>query len=162
MTDNVFKISLPGYDVKTATPDQCSIDSRYEIHKVAPNSNSWTYDHTHITATSFSNNGSNHGKIDFTFQNITYPSGGPGSWSLFTLNHGLGYTPISICYSTFNPSEQSILPTSLTGVGAGPTLYYSADDTYIYIKLSYSEYSDTSINGWSGSIKYYIFVENGA
>ncbi len=33
-TDSVFRVSLPGYDVETATPEQCSIHSGFDYPKI--------------------------------------------------------------------------------------------------------------------------------
>lgn len=33
-TDKVFKISLPGYDVDTATPEQCAVHSGFDYPKI--------------------------------------------------------------------------------------------------------------------------------
>ena len=35
--DNAFKVSLPGYDVDTATPEQCAIHSGFDYPKIEEN-----------------------------------------------------------------------------------------------------------------------------
>ena len=72
MNDWGLKISLPGYDVKTATPEQCSVHSSYDSLKVKLDANN-----------------PQEGNILVTFKDNP-PA---GTYNIYTIHHGYNYIP---------------------------------------------------------------------
>ena len=91
MSDFGFKVSLPGYDVKSATPEQCSIHSSYDSFKVPVNTQT-----------------SQVGNIKFT---ITKDPG-IGTWPITQIHHGYGYIPA--VYFFYDERGSTALVGSLT------------------------------------------------
>lgn len=67
-TDNIFRVSLPGYDVFTATPEQCSVHSGFDYPKIEETLEG--------------------------YELVTAPNTiGTGTTVLKTITHNLGYIP---------------------------------------------------------------------
>lgn len=135
-----FKITLPGYDVSTATPEQCAIHSKYASPKVK------------IDATP-----RHYGTVKITFTKNP-PSG--ATTTLYTVPHGYSYTPFALASGTFadfSSAYDGTLPLE-------PTATFNAlietDATNMYIKVYY-ESGWGSIVGNTLTVSYQIFAENG-
>lgn len=93
-----IKVSLPGYDVKTATPEQCSIHSSYDSFKLPVT--------TDVPQA---------GNIKVTF--IDNPA--VGTYQIAQIKHGYGYIPA--CYFFFD------LRGSSGNLGSSTDLAYEFD-----------------------------------
>jgi hypothetical protein len=135
----VVKLSLPGYDIATATPEQCSIHSDY------PPLKSKTGQSPAHFATLV---------VDFTAtvtQNVTH--------TLLTVPHGYGYIPFTISNIVFNDGIQNIVGLGFAGVGANLAINAYSDATNFYVTI-YDNFNWTS-NSASLQVSYFIFAENG-
>lgn len=138
----VAKVSLDGYDVTTATPEQCSVHSEYPPLKAKLGQTP----RAHIALLD----------VDFTAtitQNLTQ--------NIYTVDHGYGYIPLSLSNIIFTPHSGS----PITGIGyaaIGATLEIKAySTTSQFIVSIYDNFN------WTGSnarlqVSYYIFAENGS
>lgn len=138
-----YKVSLPGYDVKTATPEQCAVHSSYPPFK---------------SKTSQSNPHFATLDVDFTAtvtQNVTH--------TIYSFDHGYGYTPASLPNIEFY-SDASMPPTvvgiGFTGVGATLAITAYCTSTQFIVTL-YDDFNWTSANSRL-IVSYYVFAENGA
>ena len=135
-----MKISLPGYDVKTATPEQCAFHSKYASLKVAL------------------------GKDPVHFGNYTHEFTGPISTEeatiLLTVAHGYSYIPAHLClieYSSDADQYTQIMPFT---IGPSLTILSYCDDTNFVIE-AYSA-SGSDLSGERFTFKYYIFADVGS
>ena len=145
-----IKISLEGYDVKTATPEQCSIHSDYPCIKTKMGAN----------------------PSHFGIYPYTWTSNPPqGTTNILIINHYLGYTPAHLAMAQA-PMYYGVPP--VLGGYSGemlPWYSYGSQDYYdsycngtslvIYFYRG-SSLSDYDYTGEQKNFKYYIFVENGA
>lgn len=140
-SDYGVKISLPGYDVGSATPEQCAVHSSYPPIKAKTGQSS-----PHIATV----------KVNFTAtvtQGVTH--------TLYSIPHGYGYVPFTICSITFDDgSATQAYGLSYSGIGATLTILAYCDATNFYITL----YDN---NNWTNSsatldVSYTIFAENGS
>lgn len=140
MSDFGLKISLPGYDVNTATPEQCSIHSSYPPLKAKLEQSD-----PHIATVS----------IDFTAkvtQGVTL--------TLYQIPHGYGYIPLTLSNIVFdNGGGTQAVGTGFAGIGANLAINAYSDATYFYITI-YDNFSWTSSSA-SMLVSYFIFAENG-
>lgn len=140
-SDFGFKVSLPGYDVMTATPEQCSVHSSYPPFKARTNQSP-----SHFADIN----------VDFllvVLQNVTH--------TVYSFNHGYGYTPFCMSVLTFTDNAGNVY----SGVGQiaiGATLQIEAKVTSSQFLLTV--YDNFNWTGPSASltVSYYIFAENGA
>lgn len=135
----LVKVSLPGYDVNEATPEQCSVHSSY------PPLKSKTGQTPQHFATLV---------VDFTAtvtQNTTH--------TLLTVPHGYGYVPFSLSSIIFNDGIQNIVGLGYAGVGVSLSIDAFSDATNFYITI-YDNFNWTS-NSASLQVSYFIFAENG-
>jgi hypothetical protein len=126
-----IKISLPGYDVKTATIDQLSVDSTYPSFKIA--------------------------KKGALSKNVSgyHDPGGTFVYYDFTIPHNLGYKPgfwvFGINNDTDNDYRKSPFnPHGEVGVSA------AADETNLIVGLTMASWTMTT-NLWVGN--YFIFYD---
>lgn len=135
----VAKVSLPGYDVGSATPEKCSIHSGYPSLKAKTGQTS-----PHFATLS----------VDFSAtvtQNVTH--------TVYSFNHGYGYVPFSLASIVFNTGTQYIVGIGFAGVGA--TLAINAYCTSSqFIVTIYDDFNWTSSNA-TLEVSYYVFAENG-
>lgn len=135
-----FKVSLPGYDVKTATPEQCAVHSSYPPFKSKMNQSS-----PHFATVN----------VDFTAtitQNVTH--------TLYAINHGYTYIPLTISNIVFNDSGGGT-EVGIGFAGVGATLAINAYSTASqYIITIYDNFNWTSATA-SLEVSYYVFAENG-
>jgi len=143
MSDYGMKISLDGFDVKTATPEQCSLHSKYACPKILLNqspSHFGTYTHT------FGSNPAN------------------GVTTLKSVVHGFNYKPmhfVLIKYDLSGIERTSPLPGAY---GTANQIYARSTTTTlnIYLQRAPGTAEIEDLTGVSWTFKYYIFVENGA
>jgi hypothetical protein len=135
-----LKVALPGYDVHTATPEQCAIHSSYPSPKVK------------IDATP-----RHYGTIRITFNNNP-PSG--TTTTLYTVAHGYNYTPMALAAGTFSDFMSEMDGTLPLEPTATLEIFIETDDTNMYLKMYY-ESGFGSIIGNKLTVSYQIFAENG-
>ena len=71
--DKVFKVSLDGYNVDDATPEECAVHSGFDYPKMEEEL--------------------------VGVKNYTFPaSPGTGTITILTINHNLGYKPMAQCF----------------------------------------------------------------
>lgn len=140
VSDFGVKISLPGYDVASATPEQCAVHSSYPPIKAKTGQTN-----PHIATV----------KVNFTAtvtQGVTH--------TLYSIPHGYGYVPLTISNIFFDdggPIQLSGL--GYTGVGVTLDIRAYCDATNFYITL----YDN---NNWTNSsatldVSYSIYAEDG-
>lgn len=108
MSDSaVFKVSLPGYDVKTATPEQCSIHSGYNTMKIKLDVNNPQF-----------------GNILVTF--VDNPAA--GTYPIYIINHNYGYIPAYYLFFNTQLSYKvlSVETGNFFSWDAGESLYFQA------------------------------------
>lgn len=135
----VAKLSLPGYNVRTATPEQCSIHSSYppikaKLGQAVPHTATLSVDFT-ATVT----------------QGVTH--------TLLTVPHNYGYIPFTIPNIVFNTGSQEIVGLGFAGVGATLAIDAYSDATNFYVTL-FDDFNWTSAAA-SLLVSYDIYAENG-
>jgi len=145
MSEYGIKISLPGYDVKTATPEQCAVHSDYPVPKIAMDKTP-----------------SHFGIVHYTIPKGTYVD---GTYNIFVTVHGWGYVPTALVYGgndLYFGQQNSPLPLS---IGDSLGLTYYVDDNILSIDYTIDSFGSGSIVLDADiplTFKYYIFVEDGA
>lgn len=139
----IAKVSLPGIDVKSATPEECVVHSQYPPLKAKLNQSP-----SHIATV----------RVDFGART-------PRSVDtvVYKIRHGYSYKPFTLSNITFTD------PTSLPGIvvngigyaGVGGTLEIRAfaDETFYYITV-FDDVFWTSSSSFL-EVSYFIFTENG-
>jgi hypothetical protein len=139
--DYGFKVSLPGYDVKTATPEQCAVHSSYPPLKAK-------LDQTppHFAQVI----------VDFTgavSQATTH--------TLYAINRNYGYVPLTIPSMVFfEQGGQTFSGVGEVAVGSTLDILAYATSTQFIISI-YDDFFWTGANAQL-DVSYYIFAENGA
>ena len=136
----VAKVSLPGHDVKTATPEECAVTSEYPPLKAKIGQ-----DPEHIGLL----------EVDFTAavsQGTTH--------TLLTIPHGYGYTPLTLSNIEFFDGSQTIVGVGWAAVGATLSIKAEAGTSDFKVTINDS-------NNWTSSsarlkVSYYIFAEEGS
>lgn len=150
MSNNGIKVSLPGFDVKTATPEQCAIHSGYNNLKVQ----------------SVSDDDSPVG-----YNPASDP--GYGTHNILTVEHGLPYTPGCLGFIKMSPVADSFsAPMQFNfGVTTEDIQAIVCYTTSTHFKIDYvrqpgifpgHQVVGTASGGVSFEIKYYILVEEGS
>jgi hypothetical protein len=143
MSDYGIKISLPGFDVDTATPEQCALHSAYACPKVKLNqtpAHFGTYTHT------FGSNPAD------------------GVTVLKSVVHGLGYKPMHFVLIKDTVGGDTITLPLPGAYGTANQIYARSTTTTLNISLQRAP-GTAAIEDLTGVVfvfKYYIFVENGA
>lgn len=135
----VAKLSLPGYPVQSATPEQCAIHSSYPPLK-AKAGQSPSHAATLV--------------VDFTatvVQGVTH--------TLLTVPHNYGYIPFTIPGIVFNDGVQDIVGLGFAGVGATLAIDAYSDTSNFYVTL-FDDFNWTNSSA-TLQVSYYIFAENG-
>lgn len=139
--DYGMKVSLPGYDVKTATPEQCAVHSSYPPFKAKTNQNP-----PHFATL----------VVDFTAtitQNLTQ--------TVYSFSHEYSYTPATFPNIIFDDGAGTVVTgIGFTGVGANLSIFAYANATDFLVTI-YDNFNYTS-NSATLTVSYYIFAENGA
>lgn len=136
----VAKITLPGFDAKVATPEQCAVTSEYPPLKSKIGQ---IPDHIALL------------DIDFTArvtQNVTH--------TLYSIPHGYGYVPLTLSNIIFNNGTQSIVGIGYAGVGVNLEIKAYADASNFYVTI-YDNFSWTNSSSRL-QVSYYIFAEDGS
>lgn len=150
INDFGIKVALPGFDVKTATPEQCSMHSSYPHLKLQRPTSGKNYFNT----------------LSYTF--ASNPASG-STTNIFTLAHGYGYKPACMGFVYANTGVGAPLPidsylTMPAALGTALNAQYFqcwADSTNFKIEFV-APSNAINVNATVWTIKYYIFVENGA
>jgi len=136
-----MKISLPGYDAKTATPEQCVLHSEYACPKIKLNQNPPHF-----------------GIYQYTFTS----NPGVGDTILTTIHHGFNYRPMHLVCIKYVDINSINRAQPLPAEYDADTLidsYTTASDLVIVL----SRIGTTNnLIGKTWTFKYYIFVEDGA
>lgn len=142
-----LKISLPGFDVKTASPEQMAIDSDYDTLKIPVDDTS-----------------SKFGQILVTFAD----NPGVGVYPLFTYKHGFSYMPFYYFFFDFGSSSK--LLGSNSGFDTGTKFsndvfsdqFFQFTDTGDGFTLSWNVISALSdMTGNFFSFRYFVFANDG-
>lgn len=139
MSNFGLKISLPGHDVTTATPEQCSIHSSYPPPKAKLGQSS-----PHVAKL----------YVDFTAtvtQAVTH--------TLYRIPHGYGYIPFTLSNIYFDNGINPVIGTGYAGVGANLAINAYCDATYYYVTI-YDDFFWTNSSSYL-EVSYFIFAENG-
>jgi hypothetical protein len=140
MNDYGFKVSLPGYDVGSATPEQCAVHSSYPPFKSKTNQNP-----PHFATVS----------VDFTgviTQDLTQ--------TLYSISHGYSYIPFTIANIVFvDSSGGTEVGIGFAGVGSTLAINAYCDSTNFYVTI-YDNFNWTGANA-TLDVSYYIFCEEG-
>jgi hypothetical protein len=138
MSDRGIKVSLPGYDVKTATPEQCALHSDYASPKVRLNQNP-----AHFNT--------------FTINWTSDP--GIGEIELLSIPHGYSYRPACVCFVKGIIGSNVYFEPLPSGT---PAAIYEAFTTNTHFKIVWRNFFGYDPTGESYEFKYYIFAESGA
>ena len=135
-----MKISLPGYEAETATPEQCAFHSKYASLKVVLGKDPANFGNYHFQDT------------------ITVPVGGTEGIEIFTLAHGYSYIPAHICMAKDNDASPSL--TGMMPLIFGVSGFYSyCNNTNFVITFFSAPDGDFTFDI---NFKYYIFADDGA
>jgi hypothetical protein len=136
-----FKVSMPGYDVNTATPEQCAVHSSYPPLKAKLEQSP-----AHFALLN----------IDFTAtvaQGVTH--------TLYSFNHEYTYTPFVLPSMVFRePVIEFFSGVGEIAVGATLDILAYATATHFIVSI-YDDNTWTNANA-SLEVSYYIFAEDGA
>ena len=131
-----LKISLPGYDVETATPEQCAVHSDYSSFKIAPNTNDPVVNDTFFSKLDGSINTHNTGWIKIRIDSnpvggdettlvkcIVYYNTPTTGYNDYDVNGTYGgktafYCGLNTTWMWWNGSEWIISPNKGDGVGS--------------------------------------------
>lgn len=147
MSTHGIKISLPGYDVKTATPEQCAVHSDYANPKIRTNQ---TPAHFNTVNYAFSSDPAS------------------GTYNLLTIAHGFSYTPAGIAFiidRQYSPAHSSLAPLYFDASGNHQLIAAYTDSTNLkidYIVNNNADPTHINVNGFSFTFKYYLLLENAA
>lgn len=136
-----FKVSLPSIDVKKATPEECTIHSSYPPLKAKLDQN----------------------PPHFAQLSVTFTAAVPQNTviTVFSMNHGYGYTPATFPNLTFlDVSGINYAGIGEISVGATLAITAYATSTDFIVEL----YDNAFFTGSTANmqVSYYIFAENGA
>ena len=135
----VAKITLPGFDAKIATPEQCAVTSEFPPLKAKIGQSP---DHIALL------------DIDFTArvtQNVTH--------TIYSIPHDYGYIPLTLSNIIFNNGSQDIVGIGYAGVGANLDIQAYCTSTNFIVTI-YDNFNWTS-SAARLQVSYYIFAENG-
>ena len=144
MSDYGFKISLPGYDIDTATPEQCIIHSGYPCIK-----------------TKLNNTPAHFGNYDLTWGSD--PS--LGETEILSVAHGLGYTPFHLCLIKVLLSGTDYRGEMMPWYTDNGVDYYYSSCNSTHFKIMFhkeDEFPEHDYTGETATFKYQIFVEDGS
>lgn len=137
----VAKISMPGYDVESATPEQCAVHSEYPPLKSKVDQSP---PHFALLTVNFT------AKVT---QNVTH--------TVYSIPHGYDYIPATLSNIIFNDNNGSgdIVGIGYAGVGANLIISAHCTATHFIVKI-YDNFNWTR-PGATLKVSYYIFAENG-
>lgn len=137
-----FKISLPGFDVTTTTPEQCSVHSGFDSFKVK-----------------IDNQNPQEGNILVTF-NDTPPA---GTYPITSIHHNYGYIPAYYFYFDVRSSSNN------TGIEVGNNFpldalsdeYFQAVADTQNITFNFVTNAFENLTGRFYAFRYYVFANDG-
>lgn len=141
------KISLPGFDVHTATPEQCVVHSKFDTFKISRRA---TPDHFGIIYITFNNN----------------PSADVVT-TLFSFNHGYQHRPSLMTFiSTGVYGNQSTSGHVHMDVFDRAWIEANVTDTQFKIDVQghgTTDFTGADLSGYPNTmiVRYYIFAEDG-
>lgn len=150
MSNYGVKVTLPGYDIATATPEQCALHSKYPCPKVKVGVNPGHY-----------------GTLDYSFSADIAAS---TTLNILTVAHNLGFVPMVICswkydFGAAGPPVGTQYGDGRLDVVSYELTYFDmyADSTNFYIDFNTAPGSvldERTLNPFQ--FRYYIFSEDGA
>lgn len=142
MSDYGFKISLPGYDVKTATPEQCSIHSSYDSLKVKLDAKN-----------------PQEGNVLVSFQDT--PSA--GTYEICAIHHGYGYIPAYYFFFDLRSSSNALGAEvgNFFALSESDLVYFQAVPDEQNIIFNFVTDGSEAAAGEFFSFKFYVFANNG-
>lgn len=141
MANYGMKITLPGYDIATATPEQCAVHSSYVSPKVKK-----TVSPVH------------RGVVQITFTTTSIPV---GKTTLYSFAHGYSYVPSVVASFKASGGPFGTLYGTMPWIaGDFDTVNISADSTNVYI-IWHKYASAGNVNGLVLTVSYYVFAESG-
>lgn len=141
----VAKVSLPGYDAKAATPEQCVVHSSYPPLKAKVGQ---AQPHIATLNVTFTN---------FITQNSTI--------ILYSPNHNYGYIPFNLSSIVITGVDNFFNPYTISGLGyagVGATLAIEAYCTTTQFIVTIYDDANWINNTARLQVSYYIFAEDGA
>lgn len=144
MTSGI-KISIPGFDVKTASPDQLSVSSDHAVPKCDLRPSPKHY-----------------GLIFFSITNL---AGGTGK-TLYQIPHGYSYIPAYLTQWNIPIGTDSLSVTDNATYGIGDADLSLNNGLYISMKTDNQYFTVSAYNGSglaasaTGSIRFYIFADD--
>lgn len=135
-----MKVALPGYDAKTAAPEQCAVHSSYPPLKSRANQSPPHYATLRVSFTKSTPQGS--------------------TVTLYDINHNYGYVPLNFASIKFNDTSQNIYGMNYAGVGATLMIRAYCTSSQFIVTL-YDQFNWTK-NGALLEVSYYIFAEDGS
>lgn len=142
MSDIGMKISLPGFDVKTATPEQCAIHSSFPPPKSKANQ-----DEPHFATLD----------VDFTggiTQGVTH--------TLYQINHGYNYVPFNFASIILSNISGGTTLYGVNSTGVGATLDLQAECTSSLFRVTIFDDFNWITSSTRLQVSYYVFAENGS
>lgn len=141
----VAKISLPNFNVKSATPEQCAVTSEFPPLKAKIGQSP---DHIALL------------DIDFTGTIIQ-----GSTQTIYSIPHGYNYTPLTLSNLIFSTNggpgiQQDIVGIGYAGVGANLGIQAYADASNFYVTI-YDNFAWTNSSSRL-QVSYYIFSEDGS
>jgi hypothetical protein len=127
-----IKISLPGFDAKTATTEQLAVTSDKSMLKQERK-----------------------GSTTYTF------SGSPASATILTVTHNLGYVPAAICsWYRSSINQGAMLPYFAFGANFGDEIiFFEMTTTQFFIKYVSNDITPTNRNGQVWTFDYTIWYD---
>lgn len=126
-----IKISLPGFDAKTATTEQLAVTSDKSMLKQERK-----------------------GTTTYTF------SGSPAAVTILTVTHNLGYVPAAICsWYRSSINEGSMLPYVKSSTGDVEIIFFEMTTTQFFIKYEFESPTPTNRNGQVWTFDYTIWYD---
>lgn len=135
----VAKVSLPGYSVLTATPEQCAIHSSYPPLKSKVGQSPSHLATLNVTFT---------GTIT---QGVTH--------TVYSFNHGYTYIPLNLSNITLTISGVSVTGIGFTGTGSSLAVNAYCTATQFIITVYDNAFWISA--GDTLQVSYYVFAENG-
>lgn len=137
-----IKISLPGVDVNKATPEQCVIHSKYDVHKINDHANPPHY--------------------GVLVLNVVNEPASPSTTNILTINHGYAYRPAAFIHIRDSGSNPPFLVTGHRSLDAFDQSYLQAYTTDTQFRIDLVKNGPITLAGRVFNIRYYIFAEDGS
>lgn len=137
-----IKISLPGVDVTKATPEQCVIHSKYDVHKI----------NGHASPSHF-------GVIQLVIAN---EPASPSTHNILTMSHGYSYRPAAFIHLQDSSITPPFMITGHRALDAFDQSFLTAYTTDTEFRIDLVKNGPITLAGRVFNIRYYIFAEDGS